>query len=153
LAPDAARATVGDQQYQLQEQQSWSAQLVPEGTGGLLVALHQWRRMLTLGPERYGEVFYLGTAPLVGHEGLVDVLVATHDVIEMRFMFDPSTGLLLAAEMYPDTEVDPCEVFFRDYREIGGRQVPHTLDIRCGDDSFGSLHIDLFRAAPAENET
>jgi hypothetical protein len=151
LDKDSVRATVGTHQYQIDPRQSESTQLTPEGSGGLLLALHQWRRLLTLGPERYGEVYYLGTTPLAGHERLVDVLIATHDVIETRFLFDPDTGLLLALEMYPDTEVDPCEVYFRSYQEVDGRQVPRTLEVFHGDNNFGTLQIDELRTGPREN--
>ena len=36
-------------------------QLAPPASGGLLPALHLWQRMLTLGPEQFGETYYLGT--------------------------------------------------------------------------------------------
>jgi hypothetical protein len=75
----------------------------------------------------------LGTAPLPEYDGLVDVLVAAHDVVEAHFYFEPRSGLLVAIEMFPDSGVDPCEVFFSDYREIEGRQWPHAVRVRHGD--------------------
>ena len=41
-------------------------QLAPKKSGGLLLALHQWRRLLVEGPEKFGNVFYLGTGPSPG---------------------------------------------------------------------------------------
>ena len=71
--------------------------LDPPHSGGLLPALYLWRRLAVEGFSRFGEVYYLGTAPLVGREGLVDVIVGTHKGVECRFYFDPvegqSTGL------------------------------------------------------------
>ena len=49
--------------------------LNPPGSGGLLVALHVWQRLLTVGPKKFGEVYYLGTMPIPSHQALVDVLV------------------------------------------------------------------------------
>jgi len=121
-------------------------QLDPPGSGGMLVALAMWRRMLTLGPEKFGEVFYLGTMPLVRTDKMCDVLMATHDVVECRFMFDPKNGQLVAIEMYPDTHVDPCEIFFDDFRDVSGRQVPHRMEIRIGDKVFGTLEVQEFKA-------
>jgi hypothetical protein len=89
--------------------------------------------MLALGPEKFGDVYYLGTEPLAGREGLFDVLVATHDDVECRFLFDPKDGTLAALEMYPQVDVDPCELVFADYQEIGGRQLPGRIEVRHGD--------------------
>jgi serine protease Do len=120
-----------------------SEQLGPQGSGGLLVALHLWRRLLTLGPQQFGEVYYLGTCPLVDRPGLYDVLVTTHNVVETRFYFDPTSGRLAAIEMYSDNDRDPCEVYLDDYRAgEGGRQVPHLLHVRFGDRIYANLKLD-----------
>lgn len=126
-------------------------ELSPKGSGGLLVALHLWRRMLTVGPTKYGDVYYQGTFPIPSQPTLVDVLVATHDVVETRFEFDPATGRLVGLEMTPDNGVDPCEVYFSDYREIDGRQIPHKLEVRHGDKIYGVLELKgLIFNKPAE---
>jgi len=129
------------------------AQLAPEGSGGLLLGLMAWRRLLTLGPDRYGEVYYLGRAPLIGRDGLADVLVATHNVIETRFYFDPESGELIALEMYPDTHVDPCEVRFEDYREVDGRQLPGRIHVRHGDQEFGDIELQKFELPAVAEKT
>ncbi|QDU93141.1 Periplasmic serine endoprotease DegP precursor [Lignipirellula cremea] len=114
-------------------------QLAPEGSGGLLAAMHLWRRLLLNGPEKFGQVYYLGTAPMAGFEQPIDVLVATHGVIESKFMFDPQTGRLVGMEMYADSYADPCELYFSEYREVDGRQLPGRIEVRRGDDVFGVL--------------
>src|SRR5205085_5146428 len=76
-----------------------AASLDPPGSGGLLVTLGLWRRMLKDGPLKFGDVYYLGTAPLVGHDGLFDVLVATHNSVASQLYFDPANGQLAAWEM------------------------------------------------------
>jgi hypothetical protein len=129
-----------------------SQQLQPDGSGGLLVALHLWRRLLITGPSQYGEVFYLGTAPWPNHKDLADVLVAVHDVVETRFYFDTASGILLGLEMFPDSEVDPCEIEFRDYREVNGRRVPFELEVRHGDERFGIFRLQEFSAASTTRE-
>jgi len=42
----------------------FSAAPLPEGSGGLLPALFLWRRLAVQGIEGFGDVYYLGTAPL-----------------------------------------------------------------------------------------
>ncbi len=115
------------------------AQLAPAGSGGLLVALHLWRQLLVEGPEKFGDVSYYGTAPQRDLPGVADVLIATRNVVEMRLSFDPATGRLQTLEMVADPDEDPCEIRFSDYREVDGRQFPHTLEVRRGDFVYGKL--------------
>jgi S1-C subfamily serine protease len=128
-------------------------QLAPEGSGGLLVALHLWQRILRLGPAQFGEVYYLGTAPVVERDGLYDVFVGTHDVVEANFLFDPASGRLIAVELFADENVDPCEVYLGDYRDNDGRQVPHTLVVRHGDRVFSRINLEVLELPTAEAET
>jgi serine protease Do len=118
---------------------------VPPYSGGLLPTLHLWRRLAVVGPAEFGDVSYLGTMPLAGHEGLVDVLVGLHKGVECRFLFDPAEGHLLAMEMFPDDDVDPCEVHFSGHRELGGRFLPAVMEVRYGDDLYGIFKLDQFQ--------
>ncbi len=115
--------------------------LPPAHSGGLLPALYLWRRLAVEGLGRFGEVHYDGTAPLPGHEGLADVLVGSHKGVECRFYFDPADGRLLALEMFPDEESDPCEVYFSDYREVEGRFWPGRMEVRHGDELFAAFKV------------
>jgi len=132
--------------------QDLGEQLVPRGSGGLLVALHLWQRLLTLGPEQFGEVYYLGTVPIPNRLGLFDVLVATHDVVESRFLFAPDSGQLAGLEMFPDADVDPCEVYFDDYREVNGRRLPHRLIVLHGDEVFAVIRLGEIELPEAAKE-
>lgn len=123
------------------------SQLAPEGSGGLLVALHLWQRLLRLGPQQFGDVYYLGTAPVPERPGLADVLVATHNVVEARFLFDPPTGRLIGMELFPDAQVDPCEVTFEDFRAVDGRQLPHVFLVRWGDTVYGRIQWESVEMA------
>ena len=142
----------GDRQLLMDGNDRLSRDLLPEGSGGLLTALHVWRRLLTLGPTQFGEVSYQGTAPWPGHDPLADVLIAVHDVVESRFFVDPETGRLLGIEMYPDSEVDPCEISFRDYRVVDGRQMPFEMEIRFGDAVFGIWKLNEVSIKTSEAE-
>ena len=130
------------------EQISWpvtdelGASLAPPDSGGLFATLHLWRRLAVLGPERFGEVHYLGTAPFPGCDGLADVLVGLHGGVEGRFAFDPKTGLLAGLEMFPHENADPCEVYFADYRDVSGRQFPHRIEVRFGSEVFATFRVE-----------
>ena len=119
--------------------------LTPPGSGGLLPTLHLWRRLALQGPGNFGELYYLGTAPLAGQTQPVDVLVGLHGGVECRFYFDPAAGHLLAVEMSPEDNVDPCEIYFSDYHEVEGRPLPRGMEVRFGDEVFGALKIDRFQ--------
>ncbi|MBC8353978.1 MAG: trypsin-like peptidase domain-containing protein [Planctomycetes bacterium] len=119
-----------------------SEQLEPQGSGGMLATLHLWRRLLVEGPAAFGDVVYLGQAPLVGHDGLHDVLLGTYDVVETHFYFDLTSGELRAIEMTPEPGTDPCEIHLTDYREVAGAKLPHRMLIRHGDSIFLEIEID-----------
>ena len=57
----------------------------------------------------------------------------------------PATGQLIGMEMFPDDQVDPCEVYFDDYRPVDGRQVPHTLLVRHGDTVYAQIQAGIDR--------
>ncbi len=117
------------------------ASLLPDHSGGLLPALYLWRRLAVEGLGRFGQLDYYGTAPLAGHPGLVDVLAGTHGDVECRFYFDPVEGHLLALEMFPDEDADPCEVYFSDYRKVDGRFWPGRIEVRYGDELFAAFEV------------
>ena len=128
-----------------------TASLNPPHSGGLLLALHLWRRLNTMGPEKYGDVYYLGTSPLPNRQGLFDVLVATYREVETHFYFDPQTGLLTAVEMYSDEHDDPCELYFDECETVGERKIPRLLTVVYGNDKFAAFRISeatFEKAAP-----
>jgi serine protease Do len=131
-----------------------STQLQPIGSGGLLVALHLWKRFLHLGPEQFGQVYYLGEAPLPQRTELFDVLVGTFNVMECHFYFDRQTGRLAAMEMYSDLDEDPCELYFREYQTVDGRELPAEITVTYGDAQYAELRVtDIEFAADKDKES
>jgi S1-C subfamily serine protease len=139
LADETSAGTFPQGAVKLDAGQDLDQQLGPAGSGGLLAALHLWRTLLISGPQKFGDVYYYGTAPYVGIEGQADVIVATRNVAEMNLVFDPKSGQLTIMEMTADPDADPCEIRFSDWRDVGGRQVSHRLEVRCGDAIFGQI--------------
>jgi serine protease Do len=143
LANDQVSGTFPAEKATLDLTKDLDAQLAPSGSGGLLVALHLWRQLLLEGPEKFGDVYYYGTAPYLTGDGEklaeYDVLIATRNVVEMRLAFDRETGRLHVLEMVADPAEDPCFVRFADYREVNGRQLPHMLVVSRGEFVYGTL--------------
>ncbi len=118
--------------------------LNPPGSGGLLAALHLWRKLLIGGPGKFGQVVYEGTAPLPHYTGLFDVLRGVGGGVETRFYCDPADGQLVCIEMSPDEDSDPCEVYFSDYQETSGSLLPHRMEVHYGDEVFGIFTLTAF---------
>jgi serine protease Do len=132
-----------------------ASQLSPPGSGGFLLTLHLWQRILNKGLEKFGEVYYLGQLPL-GRDGeLVDCLVGLHDGIEFRLLFSLESGELVGLEMSPADDVDPCVVHFSEFAEKDGRRLPMKWLVRFAGKRFAELNVADWRidcAAPKPTE-
>jgi hypothetical protein len=115
--------------------------VAPPGSGGLMSAVHLWQRLLREGPQRFGEVYYLGSRPLPPAAEHLDVLVGIYGGVETNFYFSPDDGLLVAMEVFGDDERDPAEIYFGDYQEFEGRWLPHRIEARYGDEQFAMFLI------------
>ena len=149
LADIKSGIQIDGESFVLNPEEDLSSQLAPRGSGGLLVALHLWRTMLTVEPEKFGDVYYQGSIPLGAKsfdkdsgQNLADVLVATRGAIENNFIFDKTSQRLLAMEMYPDSDVDPCEVYFEDYVVDGNLTVPGTIRFAHGTNPPNTIKIE-----------
>jgi len=126
-----------------------SSAVEPAGSGGMLAALHLWRRLLFKGPEQFGELHYVGTVPLPGRSGLVDLLSGTVAAVQCQFFFDPATGDLLKVEMYPHAGEDPCELVFGEFREQEGRRLPMRLEVHYDNRIYAAFDWSKIEFAPA----
>jgi len=145
ISAAAAGATLPGGRLQIEIGDDLTGAVDPPGSGGMLAALHLWRRMLVLGPEKFGDVYYLGSLPLSGHEGLAETLVATYGGVQSRFLFDATTGNLLAMEVFLRSDDDPCELHFADFSEVEGRVLPKLLEVRHSDQVYCSIKLASFK--------
>jgi hypothetical protein len=118
--------------------------LSPPRSGGLLAAIHAWQRLLIVGPDKFGDVLYLGTLPWDSEQKLADCLAGSFDGAENRFYFDVETGDLIGLEYFPSDDVDPCEVYFSQTRGEPGRRLPHRWEVRHGDDVYAVFEITRY---------
>lgn len=103
----------------------------PPGTGGLLVALHHWRLLLTRGPQAFSDFYYLGTEPLDGTGPTVDVLVAELSGARSHWYFNPGDGgKPVGFDLFRAEDLDPCEIRWEGFAEFDGRQLPRQATIR-----------------------
>lgn len=119
-----------------------AGQLSPPRSGGLLLAIHAWQRLIDKGLRRFGEVYYLGQLPHGPDNTVEDCLVGLYEGMEVRFYFAAATGDLSGIELYSADDADPCEIQFSQFAEVAGRRLPHRWWIRCGDAVFAELVVD-----------
>jgi S1-C subfamily serine protease len=132
---------------------SLADEISPSRSGGLLAALHVWQRLLLVGPKRFGEVSYLGTLPWTSEDELADCLLAIHGGVETRFYFHPDSGHLIGIEMQLADDVDPCEIYFDDFRPVEGRSLPHHWVVRHADEVFVDMKVTAYDWSAPQAET
>ncbi len=74
LSGDQSGLQIGDETWMFSSSDEITGQL-DSGNTGMLLAMHLWRRMLTRGPEQFGDTFYFGGLPvttLVSAESEID---------------------------------------------------------------------------------
>ncbi|QDV10880.1 Putative serine protease HhoA precursor [Rosistilla oblonga] len=108
--------------------------------------LDAWHRMVELGPDRFGEVYYLGTMPLRGEYPLRDVLVGTSGELESWFYFDPESGRLEAVECWADRFRDPAELLI----EAGDNNQPVGLSLYFGERRAWRMQVEQWKASANE---
>ena len=50
-------------------------------------------------------------------------------------------GALVAAEVVVDRTTDPCELYFTDFKDVGGKKLAHRMEVRHGDKRYAMFNI------------
>ena len=133
----------------------------PRDSGGLVMALYQYRRLLTLGSKGFEQGFsHGGKEPLypMPADGAkpksysdvrvdAEVLRTEHAASAAKWFFSQKDQTLLGAEITVIRDEDPCELYFSDYKSVNGRQLPHRIDVRYGNGRFGVFTIKSYQLA------
>jgi serine protease Do len=145
----------------------------PPFTGGLMMALYQYKRFLTLGPagsERdqcshagVEPVYFLplddGKEPkpkkkLEEYRVWAEVIRTEHGNVPSKWYFyrkdlNPQftgegpfpEGALIAGEVLVDHSADPCELYFSEFKAVGGKTLAHRMEVRNADKRFAVFNI------------
>ncbi|HMP01639.1 MAG TPA: trypsin-like peptidase domain-containing protein [Gemmatales bacterium] len=150
LTDKIAEAELGDARFTvepLKAGESLANLAEPAGSGGLLMALYQYRRLLVLGPDGFeGGCHYGGQTPfyptgLPEPVILADLILTEHAGVACHWFFDPATGQLLGMECWLEPSADPCEIVFHEPRDLDGHSLPHRLEVRTGDREFAVISL------------
>jgi len=141
-----------------------AVQQEPIGSGGLMMAMYHYHRFLTRGAKGFEglfahagyEPFYPmpidGTVPKSLAALRVDsaVIATKHGSVNCKWYFSRKDATLLGFETYIDKDAkepedrDPCEVYFHDYKDVGGRKLPHKIEVRFRDKRYALLTVSGF---------
>jgi S1-C subfamily serine protease len=134
----------------------------PPDSGGLLMALYQYRQMLVHGPKGFVTEFsHGGMEPFyppregqtkVDYSKLrvdAEVIRTRHAGADGKWYFstknDETAGQLIGFEIWLDRDEDPCEVYLADYKDVGDGKLPHRFEIRFGDKTYASLNVNSWK--------
>jgi S1-C subfamily serine protease len=134
----------------------------PPDSGGLLMALHQYRQLLVYGPKGFASAFSHGGIepfypPREGQTKVdyaklrvdAEVLCTRHAGVDGKWYFstkpDGTAGQLIGFEIWLDHDEDPCEVYLYDYRDVGDGKLPHRIEVRHGDKIYASLNVNSWK--------
>ena len=93
--------------------------LNPPGSGGLLAALHLWRKFQIGGPSHFGEVTYIGHDAAGRARSLGRCAVGTTGGVDCQFMFDSADGTLVAIGNVSADRFRPVRSLFQRLSRIG----------------------------------
>ncbi|MGI9456985.1 MAG: S1C family serine protease [Aeoliella sp.] len=116
----------------------------PPGSGGLLAAAEEWRRLLAQGLDGFGEAYYFGHLPFGDDLQLHDCLVTTDRGVKTHFYFAHATGDLVGMELFTADDRDPCEIRFSDFEPWEGGVLPFAWQVKYGDEIYVEFKIDRY---------
>jgi serine protease Do len=132
----------------------------PPGSGGLLMAVYHYHRLLTQGTKGFEAGFSNGgyepfyppnpdveakPARFADLRTDAEVLHTEHAAVHGKWFFAKDDEKLLGFEVTITKDDDPCEVYLSDYRLVDGRQMPHRIEIRYGNDTYGVLTVKAYK--------
>ena len=150
IGQETSGMRLGETDLVLNQRDELADQLGPADSGGLLLAMHLWRRLLVEGPDKFGDVTYLGSLPDLSSGRRLQVLVAVLDTVQTNFLFDPESGRLVAMEVTPDVDVDPCILRFDDEKAFDAMRLPTRFRVTHGDEFQMEFRLKGIRFEPKE---
>jgi hypothetical protein len=135
----------------------------PPGSGGLLIALYQYRQLLAVGEKGFVgdfshggvEPFYLPTPDKERPDFAklrvdCEVLRTKLGGVAAKWHFSQKDQSLLGFEVTPDRDDDPCEVYLSEYEKVDGRDLPRRMEVRYGDKVFAVLNVNDWKLNAAK---
>ena len=120
-----------DDAFVLKLSEDLTAQAQANPRGAFLMAMHQWRKLLQLGPGKFGQSTYWGEVPSVDGDRF-ELIVVTRNVLETSLLFGKTDGRLQRFESYLEADQDPCVIEFSGYQSEGDVLMPTSIRFQVG---------------------
>ena len=143
LGDEQSGIKIGDDAFVLKVAEDLTAQAEGNPRNAFLLALHQWREILLLGPGKFGQTVYFGEIPDQTGERF-EMIVATRDILETNLLFDLTDGRLRMFESYLDADQAPCTVKFSDFQSQDDVLLPNTISYQFGSSDAEIISIEKF---------
>jgi len=125
----------------------------PPETGGLLISMLQFKRLLTQKQKGFTEFFYLGSEPFDGKGEKVDVLVSELTGMKTHWYFSKNDATLLGFDLWMAENDDPCEIRLLSVGEFEGRRFPTAFVVRHGGKVYRTFQIEKVEMKPGTVQT
>lgn len=113
----------------------------PLGSGGLLVAMHQLRKLVVDRQNYFTEFYYLGSEPLDGAGESVDVLITVRTGIECRWYFSKKNGAMLGFDTRLSPYDDECQIRFSEFGKIDDKMFPKKISVTYAEFPFVEVEV------------
>ena len=143
LGDEQSGIKVADEAFVLKLSEDLTTQAEANPRNAFLLALHQWREILLLGPKKFGQTIYFGEVPDQTGERF-EMIVATRDILETNLLFEMTSGRLRIFESYLDADRPPCTIKFADYQTENELLLPKTISYQFGDGKAETISIEKF---------
>lgn len=117
----------------------------PPGSGGLMGGAAAWRLLLSEGLGAFGDAYYVGQLPFGEDLAMHEVLAASYRGAEVEFYFDLTSGDLVGLLLSAADDIDPCLIYFDDFRQIDGNMLPMTWRAYFGDHPYVEIHVERYQ--------
>lgn len=152
LGEEQSGIKAGDDAFVLRIADDLTEQAKANPRSAFLLALHQWRQMMRLGPDKFGQSTYWGEVQ--GREGeSFELMVATRDIVESNLLFAKTDGRLRMFESFLDVDQDPCTIEFSDYQMENDVLFPTSITYRIGNGKAETILVDKFELGESDQGT
>jgi S1-C subfamily serine protease len=117
----------------------------PAGSGGLLVAMHQFKQLLVDPQGYFSEFYYLGSEPLDGIGPTVDVLITLRGGATCRWYFDRQSQTWLGVDTALTEDAETCRIRVNGTISVDDRQLPQVWNVRYGTEPYTVLTFESVR--------
>lgn len=148
LGDEQSGIKTADEAFVLKLSEDLTTQAEANPRNAFLLALHQWRELLRLGPNKFGQSVYFGEIPDQAGERF-EMIVATRDILETNLLFDMTDGRLRVFESYLDEDQPPCAIKFSGYQSGNGPLLPTTISYQFGNGDAETITIEKFELGEA----